>query len=401
MDIGQESSRLRIVSRSVSTDRPGFYGAIYAERAGVRLLNAAGTRLSEDNGRTWEALTPKPNFGAGLPGGYRRNPVVSVLDAKTGRLITIVNALDTPGLDPKINEPPIALKTYYLRYRVSNDGGRTWLFDEPIIQAGDYTPQHPFDNLVIGKNGIFLGDCGSKLIITRAGRVLVPAQMTFTDSDGELANPGGGWTYTDAVILIGTWNEAGRLEWKASQRIQGDPERSTRGMIEPTLAEFPDGRILMVMRGSNGGKLDPKFELPSHKWFCVSKDGGKAWTKPQTWTYDDSKPFFSPSSMSALLRHSSGRYFWAGNLSSANCRGNSPRWPLVIGEVDTNSLRLIRTSVLVVDTLRPEDRTRGRLDLSHFTLVEDRTNGQIVLVAPRAHDSYKSYEYATIRIAVK
>jgi hypothetical protein len=105
--------------------------------------------------------------------------------------------------------------------------------------------------------------------------------------------------------------------------------------------------------------------------------------------------------MSALLRHSSGRYFWAGNLSSANCRGNSPRWPLVIGEVDTNSLRLIRTSVLVVDTLRPEDRTRGRLDLSHFTLVEDRTNGQIVLVAPRAHDSYKSYEYATIRIAVK
>ena len=400
-DIGRESSSLRIVSRIVTKDRSGFHGAIYAEPTGGRMINPSATRVSQDNGRTWQRVAPKPDFAAGLPYGYRRNAVTSVLDPKSGRLVTIVNALDTPGLDPKIGEPPVALKTYYLRYRVSQDAGRTWLFEEPIVQAGKYTKEHPLDDLWIGKNSIFLGDCGDIPIITRAGRVLVPAQMTLAGQGGELSNPGGGWTYTDVVMLIGTWSEGGRLTWKTSQRIRGNPKRSTRGMIEPTLAEFPDGRILVVMRGSNGGKLDGEFELPSRRWFSVSADGGETWTPPEPWTYDDGEPFFSPSSMSALFRHSTGRYFWAGNLSATNCKGNSPRWPLVVGEVDSKGLKLIRSSVLVVDTKRPEDGPKGRLDLSHFTLLEDRKTGQIILVVPRAYGGYKSREYATVRIALK
>lgn len=397
----QESSRLRVISRAVTEAQPGFHGAIYAERTGDRLVNPSATMVSQDNGRSWTRVAPKPDFSAGLPHGYRRDPVTAVLDTKHGRLLTIVNALDTPGLDPKIEEPPIALKTYYLRYRVSQDAGRTWLFEEPIVQAGKYTKGHPIEDLWIGKNSIFLGDCGSIPIITRDGRILVPAQMTLTGPDGELASPGGGFTYTDVVMLIGTWAEGGRLTWKASQRIRGNPKRSTRGMIEPTLAEFADGRILMVMRGSNGGKLDPKCELPSYRWFSVSADGGETWTDPEPWTYDDGKPFYSPSSMSTLLVHSSGRCFWAGNLSTENCQGNGPRWPLIMGEVDPKNLRLIRSSVLVVDTKQPEDQPRGQLDLSHFTLLEDRPTGQIILVLPRAYGGYASRDYATIRIAVK
>jgi hypothetical protein len=396
-----ESSSLRIVSRVVTKDSPPIHGAIYAERTGVRMLNVGAAKVSQDNGQTWQPLTPKPDFRAGLPYGYRRDPVTSVLDPNTGRIVTIVNALDTPGLDPSINEPRIALETYYLRYRVSQDAGQTWLFDEPIIHAGNYTKEHPFDDLWIGKNSIFLGDAGCIPVVTRTGRVLVPAQMTLVGKDGKLANPGGGWTYTDVLVLIGTWTEGNRLTWKASHRVQGDPKRSTRGMIEPTLAEFPDGRILMVMRGSNGGKLDPKHELPSYRWFTLSADGGETWTKAEPWTYDDGKPFFSPSSMSALLHHSSGRCFWVGNVSAANCQANSPRYPVVMGEVDPKGLKLMRQSVLTVDTEQPEDRTRGRLDLSHFTIVEDRESREIVLVVPRAHGGYKSWEYATIRIAVK
>ncbi len=400
-DTPEASLRLRLVSRVVTKDRPGFYGAIHAEPTGGRLINPSATNVSHDHGRAWNRVSPTPDFAKGLPYGYRRNPVTSVFDPKNRRLVTIVNALDTPGLDPKIGEPPVALKTYYLRYRVSKDAGRTWLFEEPIVQAGKYTMRHPLDDLWIGKNSIFLGDCGSIPIVTRTGRILVPAQMTLAGKDGELANPGGGWTYTDVVMLIGTWADADRLTWKTSQRIKGDPKRSTRGVIEPTLAEFRDSRILAVMRGSNGGKLDPNFELPSHKWFSISADGGETWTAPEPWCYGDGKPFFSPSSMSTLFVHSSGRCFWAGNLSASNCKGNSPRWPLVIGEVDAKSLRLIRSSVLVVDTKRPEDRTRGRLDLSHFTLLEDRTTAQIILVVPRSYGGYKSREYATVRLAVR
>jgi len=390
---------LQVVSRNVTTNRPGFLGAEYAEPRGARLVGPA--MVSDDNGRSWSPLVWKPDYASGLPHGYRREPVTSVCDPRTGRLLFLFNSLDTPGLDPNAVEPPIAQETYYLRYRVSTNGGRTWLFDEPIIQAGDYDAKHPVAGVWVGTNAIYLGDVGSLPIVTRQGDVLVPAQLTVVGPDGRLFNPAGGHTYTEVVVLIGQWTKDGRLRWSASDRIRGDHTRTTRGVIEPTLAEFADGRILMVLRGSNGGTADPKSELPSRKWFCVSKDGGQSWSKPEAWTCTDGEAFFSPSSMSVLFKHSSGRVFWAGNWSPTNCVGNLPRWPLVVGEVDARSLRLIRGSLFTLDTKHAEDESQGRLDLSHFTLLEDRTTKEIIACYPRAHHAYQSYEWATVRLAVQ
>jgi hypothetical protein len=395
----EASSSLRLVSRSLTPGEPGFHNAIYVQPAGICLRS--GDKASADNGRTWKSEPMQPDFLSSLPHGYRREPVTSALDPVTGRLITIFNALDTPGLDPNAVEPPIAQETYYLRYRVAAGGSNRWLFDEPIVEAGSFTAQHPFDGVWVGKNAIYLGDLGCIPLFTRAGKVLVPAQTTPLGPDGKLWNPGGGWTYTDVLVLIGVRTNGQHLVWHASQRVVGDPKRTTRGVIEPTLAEFPDGRILMVMRGSNGGKGDPRHELPSHKWFAVSRDGGESWSAPEPWTYEDGQAFYSPSSMSALFRHSSGRYFWAGNLCAHNCEGNSPRWPLVIGEVDPHSLKVLHASVLSVDTVRPEDKSRGRLDLSHLTLLEDRETRQIILTYPRSYNAYKSNEWATVRLALK
>ncbi len=390
---------IRVVSRQITDEMPGFYHAVYPEPVGFRLR--ADARTSEDNGRSWKTELPKPDFNADLVFGYRRNEITSLLNPAAGAFLTIVNALDTPGLDPRAHEPPIALNTYYLRYRVSTDGARTWLFDEPVVQTGPYSQQHPFDGIWIGTNSIFLGDYGCIPIVTRAGHVLVPAQTTVAAADGALWNPTGGHTYTEVLVLIGTWTNGHHLAWRASQRVSGNPKRSTRGLIEPTLAEFPDGRILMVMRGSNGGKADPDFKLPSYRWFAVSRDGGQSWSVPEPWTYEDGCPFFSPSSMSALFKHSSGRWFWAGNLTSGNCRGNLPRFPLVIGEASPKTLKLVEESVLVLDTEQTRDKQRGRLDLSHLTLIEDRKTKEIVLVYPRSHNAYKSREWAMLRLAVQ
>jgi hypothetical protein len=288
-----------------------------------------------------------------------------------------------------------------LRYTVSNDAGKSWLFDDPIVQAGDYTFQNPFDGINIGKNSIYLGDLGSIPIVTKKGKILVPAHTTLAGPGGELLNPGGGHTYTDVVVLIGTWTEGNKLSWKASQRVVGDPKRSTRGMIEPTFLELEDDRILMVMRGSNGGKLDPKDQLPSYKWYAISDDGGETWSKPQPWCFEDGEPFFSPSSMSTLFKHSGGRCFWVGNMTPVNCQNNLPRWPLVIAEVNPNNLKLIRSSLLAVDAQREEDLPKGRLDISHLTLIEDRETKEIVLTYPRNTNTYKTTEWITVRFLVK
>ena len=395
---GPARSPLRLVSRVISPEMPGLYNAVYAERTGLRLRS--GDRFSTDNGRQWQTEAMKPDYSSGLPAGYRRNPVTAALDPASGSLLAIINAMDTAGLDPKIFEPPVAQQTYYLRYRVSADAGKSWLFDEPITQAGYDSAKHPFAGVWIGSNSVYLGDIGSVPLFTREGRVLVPAQTTPLGPDGKLWNPAGGHTYTDVLVLIGNWTNSHRLVWAVS-RVTGEPERSTRGLIEPTLAEFPDGRILMVMRGSNGGKADPRSQLPSYKWFAVSGDGGRRWSHPEPWTFANGEPFFSPSSMSRLFHHSSGRRFWSGNLTEQNCQGNLPRWPLVLGEVDPINLKLVRSSLLTLDTLHPEDQARGRLDLSHLSLLEDRETSELIVVYPRSYNAYKSREWITARLAVQ
>ncbi|MEZ6077804.1 MAG: sialidase family protein [Pirellulaceae bacterium] len=138
-------------------------------------------------------------------------------------------------------------------------------------------------------------------------------------------------------------------------------------MIEPTIVQASDGRIAMVMRGSNSHDA----QVPARKWISISDDQGETWSEAKAWGYSDGGLFYSPSSMSFLTRHSSGRLFWVGNLTPEKCVGNLPRYPVVIGELDPESLGLThRSSVVTLDVQTAEDRQQGRLDLSHFDLLE-------------------------------
>src|SRR3990172_333659 len=230
-------ARLTLKSRTKLGQPSPLTGACYVSKSGPALVAAGG--FSPDNGRTWSPLASTPDFDSKLPQGYRRERHPSFLDPETGRLVTILNAMDTPGLDPNIIEPAIALKTYYLRYRVSADGGKSYLFDEPIVQQGDFKPERPVEGVWVGKNSIFMGDAGSTLVRTRAGKILVPAQVCTLDATGELSSIRlGVTTYTDVLVLIGTWTAEHRLKWETSERVVADPARSTRGMIEPAIAEM-------------------------------------------------------------------------------------------------------------------------------------------------------------------
>jgi hypothetical protein len=330
--------------------------------------DTASKSYSVDNGRTWSE-TEAIDFITRDKNGVRRSyPLPGFIDPVRDRYLAMILEGTLPTDDPMEG-----MKNWYLKYSVSRDGGRTSAVEEQVIQRGDYTADHPCEGVWVGRNSMMIGDTTCRPIRTSRGDILVPVQVTPVGPDGEYHNPDGGYTYHDSAVLIGRWTSGDRISWDLSEYVSNDPALSTRGALEPTIAEMPNGRILMVMRGSN----DSNPGLPGIKWFSTSEDGGRTWCKIEPWTYRGGTKFFSPSSCSQLLRHSNGSYYWLGNITPKNPAGNRPRYPLVIGEVDPESCLLVKESVMVI-----EDRERGQpieMSLSNFMAHEDRENGDIIL----------------------
>jgi hypothetical protein len=340
---------------------------VYERRSDM--IDVSYLRWSSDNGRTWSEPRTFKTYEKRPEGALQRVLMPGWLDPATGRQVFLI----LQGILPN-DDPMDGMKRYGMRYAVSTDGGRSFLLEEPMVQEGsEFNEQHPIEGVWIGKNSLMNG---VNALPRTNGEILYPVMVTPLGPDGEYYNPGGGYTYTDVVVMIGKWKQD-RLTWRISERVAGDPNRSTRGMLEPTIAEFPGDRLLMVMRGSN----DIKPELPGCKWYSVSTDGGRRWTAPEPWTYAGGEAFFSTSSISLFLTHSSGRTFWIGNITPENPKGGAPRYPLVMGQVDPESLMLMKETVTVIEDRRPGQSEH--VQLSNFHAVEDRETGEIwVFVAP-------------------
>jgi hypothetical protein len=384
----------RIVAKSPGVGTLIYYDDFYTQKSGGRkmsyvvaetkndLMDSLETRISEDNGKTWGPAQDLPVFEKREKGAIRRHVLPGWVDPVNGRLVTTLNEAYMPN-DDAFHD---GMRQTYLRYRVSTDGGRSTGLDEVIVQKG-YTADKPFKGVTVGKNAIMLGDKGSMVYRTKGGNLLVPAQICPVGPDGEYINPGGGYTYHYSVCLIGRWNDetAGAkdlgITWDLSDYVENDPAKSTRGAIEPTVVQMPDGRMLMVVRGSNGGKKDVDCKLPAYRWYSVSKDEGRTWSAVQPWTYERGEGFYSPSSMSQLVEHFNGKVYWVGNISPGNCRANSPRYPLVIGEVDPETLLLKKGSVTAIDT-RGADESES-MTISNFSAHVDRETGEVVVHASR------------------
>jgi hypothetical protein len=330
-------------------------------------VDFAFVRRSHDYGRTWTAPVARATSERRSNGTLRRHPRCGFVD-KHGRYLEFW----CEGVLPS-DDPLEGLRQWNIYFHVSQDGGRT--FDAPtqLIHAGaEFNSGHPLPGVWTGKNCVMIGEMTCVPINAPDGDILLPVEITPLAPNGQLYNPAGARTYTEALVLRGRWHGS-QLDWSASEPIRGDPERSTRGMDEPTIEYLDGGRLVMVLRGSN----DRRPELPSYRWFSVSHDGGKRWTPVQPWTYDDGREFFSPSACSQLLRHPSGRLFWLGNITSENPHGNRPRYPFVVGEVDRVTGLLRRTSIRTIDTLQPgEDPI---LSLSNFYARIDRRTREIAI----------------------
>lgn len=323
-------------------------------------VDAAYYRYSTDYGRSWGAPVEVAT-GEKRPGGmWRKHPRGGWVDPATGRFIEfwVEGTLPT-------DDPLEGLRQWNIFYTVSRGEPR-----QVVHKGAEFDERHPLPGVWTGKNCAMLGDNTCRPLARPGGEILLPVEVSPLGPDGALYNPGGGYTYHDAAVLHGRW-KGDRLAWEMGELIRGDPERSTRGMVEPTIAELDGGRLLLVMRGSN----DRRPERPSYRWVSYSTDGGWKWTRPEPWTYDRGEPFFSPSACSQLLRHSSGRLYWLGNINQTNPKGNRPRYPFQIGEVDRAGGRLVRASVRLVDDLQPGEDPL--LTLSNFYAREDRRTREI------------------------
>ncbi len=324
-------------------------------------VDAAYYRYSKDYGRTWGPPIER-NTGEQRPEGMlRRHPRTSIVDPKTGQFIEFW----IEGILPTDN-PLEGMQQWNIYYKVNGS------VHELIQEGSEFNGRHSLPGVYTGKSMVMLGDVASVPIALRDGSILLPAIITTLDAAGKVYNPTGGYTYTAAVVLHGRW-QGKRLTWMSSEVVNGNPEKCTRGMDEPTLGILADGRLIMVLRGSN----DRKLSLPGYKWVSYSNDGGFRWTEPKPWTYQNGDPLFSPSACSQLLRHSNGKLYWLGHISETNPRGNRPRYPVYVGEVDQDSGLLIRDSLVLVDDRQPgEDEI---LMLYSPYCREDRQTGQIAV----------------------
>lgn len=325
-------------------------------------------RFSEDNGRTWSDARLIPASRETPEGTLQRHNRGGYLDPATGRFIKLRNEAVLPN-----NEVLEFMRYNTVHHAVSVDGGRTDLFDEPLVARGNFDADHPLPNVRRGHNCFMMGDSTCQPITLPDGTLLQPVQISPVGPDGYYRPKGPGFTYTDCAVIRGTWRDDLHIDWELAGMVEGDPERTTRGLIEPTLARLTDGRILMVMRGSN----DQRPKLPGYRWSAFSEDDGKTWTEAEPWTYESGSAFHSPSSCSQLLAHSSGRLYWIGNICGENPDGNLPRNPIVIGEVSMDSGRLIEDTVTVIDDRQPDDG--DFLTLSNFYAREDRESAGIKL----------------------
>jgi len=317
-------------------------------------------RRSPDYGRTWSAPVEHPTGERRPQGMWRKHPRGGWVDPATGRFLEFW----VEGILPN-DDPLEGLRQWNIFYSV--DGGAP---RQVIHKGAEFDERRPLPGVWTGKNCAMLGDTTCQPLARRDGEILLPVQISPLGSDGALYNPGGGYTYHESAVLHGRW-KGDRIEWEMSELIRGDPQRTTRGMVEPAIGELAGGRLLLVMRGSN----DRRPELPGYRWVSFSSDGGWKWTTPEPWTYHTGETFFSPSACSQLLHHSNRRLYWLGNIAPANPRGNRPRYPFHVGEVDLKSGRLARASLRVVDDLEPGEN--ALLTLSNFYAREGRRTREL------------------------
>jgi len=318
------------------------------------------------------------------------------LETGDGRCVAVFHM--TRGLGDTI----YGFSDYKLWYSVSTDGGTTWDAERPLVQRGEeYSATHPVKYVWIGKNSFVFATLPAFVYPMTNGQMLLPCYYLPLDDAGKPYNPLKTSTYSQVFCLIGTWNEArDDVTWDVTDPITLGTENSTSGLSECAVIELADkpGHILMVIRAGN--EDDKTRTVPSWKWKTLSTDYGRTWSKLVPFTFSDGTKFFSPTSQSNFVRSSRTRkVYWIGNISRIRPRSGWPRYPLVIAELDEETLGLRKETVTIIDDRSAQDGSN--MQLSNFDFAEDPETGQIIVSLNRLNGGPGATGRQEYRIEVK
>lgn len=368
-------------------------------------------RFSEDNGRTWSALTPrKTTADDSQQRGVRmvEAPYSTIYDPVSGRTIeTFYQSifLEDPAkaLDSTLRGD---VQNYdHSFYRLSNDDGRTWSSRRMFTyEAGaPFNPDNWVDPAFLTRNRL---NCSYDMIRLADGRLAFPLYypVPYEDDDADKKacarvpwfGTGKGYVF-GVKCFFGTWNAPKQdYDWTHGPPIFVPRRISTWGLTEPALAQLSGGRLLLEMRGSNA-RLDPA-KHPGRKWISLSTDGGTTWSAVTDLRYDTGEQFYAPATFARMIRSSkNGKLYWIGNISRQPAKGMRPRYPLYVAEVDEAKAALKKSTLTVIDDRDADDTEQ--VQLSNFSLLENRETkalelyltryGERSIESPFGADAYK------------
>jgi hypothetical protein len=345
-------------------------------------------RISVDNGRTWSEWTiiDENSIVQGeytLSGGERQDGT-GPYDPVSKRLVKPVFQRIIKG------KPEVAMAEIWkgIRlfsdhgfYQLSEDDGLTWgkAFMLKYEEGPDFDNENWGEEKFFRTNEMYIGNA----IALQNGNVIITTTIPvpFMDEDDKnmpsiFPNNYREGCVTGAICFIGHWNESLKnYSWKLSNRFSVPRRISTRGLNEPHISELKNGKLLMIIRGSNAG-LDP-LKYPGRRWFSISEDGGFTWSEVKDMKYDSGESFYSPAAISSTIRSSkNGKLYWIGNISKDPVDGNSPRYPLLIIEVDEERICFKRQTSVIIDD-RDQEHDSEFLQLSNFSVFENRETNEI------------------------
>lgn len=384
------SKEVFIPSREGTGVFPGFITYIHAEKP-VLLhrfgwVDASDTyddfreRISEDNGKTWSEPVPRLASKAVDGGRVRYAENGAFYDADTSTLITVVSKLFYPG-DKFDQDQPRQLEVNVY---------------DPMSDSIPPATTHDFGL----PGGIGCSFCFP--IKTKDKRIVIPCFKAQLDEAGTfIHHPESDLVTYEARMLLGEYDAAGAISWRLGNPIIADNARNSRGFSESSPVELRDGRLALLLRGSNAGMP----ERPGYKWLCLSEDGGDSWNTPAPMAGDDGAPIESSATGCALFRSiHTGKVYFMGNLCmpGEHADGNWPRSPLYIAEVQEDPFVILRETIAVIDERGADDGEKTQI--SNFRYYQDRETPEVAVFATRfgehADAAWKQADHYRYRVAI-